>query len=111
MVHWGQAARSKDRRLLHRFDHGTDCSDAEGLAQACNQHVYGQLKPPTYNLSAISTPVALFQGAPALAAGPVGADIIFNISSRITCVLSNIYHSNVYRFGVCSLPHPHPLTS
>lgn len=68
-----QAVRRREVRALRRFDYGSQCADAEGVEQACNQRVYtahyGQghtsqdvSQPPAYNLSNIATPLALFSG-------------------------------------------------
>jgi len=54
-----QGIRRRSEGGLFRFDHGSDCTDG----QACNQKVYGQPQPPSYNLTAITTPLALFTGA------------------------------------------------
>lgn len=44
------------------FDYGTTCVGPDGKQQPCNQRAYGSTKPPVYNLSAITTPLALFTG-------------------------------------------------
>lgn len=63
MAHWSQAVKSKDPSKLSRYDLGTQCTSKDGLnAQPCNQKAYGTMTPPPYNLSAITTPLALFTG-------------------------------------------------
>jgi hypothetical protein len=59
MAHWSQGLRRRSEGGLFRFDHGSDCSGAT----PCNQKVYGQARPPAYNLTAITTPLALYTGA------------------------------------------------
>jgi hypothetical protein len=48
--------------VLAAFDYGTTCRTFLDLPRPCNQAVYGQLEPPTYDLSAIRTPLVLFTG-------------------------------------------------
>ncbi len=81
---------------LRKFDYGTACPPPEGdgagaaaaavltLGRAagaggraarapdggtCNQREYGQLEPPSYNFSVISTPMVVFSGASGAGAG------------------------------------------
>lgn len=58
-----QAVRSKVVDELHMFDYGTECRSYFGLPRPCNQVVYGQEEPPTYDFSRIKTPLAVFTGA------------------------------------------------
>jgi hypothetical protein len=60
MAHWAQGIRRRSASGLLRFDHGTDCAGG----RACNQAMYGQPQPPAYNLTAITTPLAIFTGTP-----------------------------------------------
>jgi pimeloyl-ACP methyl ester carboxylesterase len=62
MEHWCQAVRARDPRAFSMFDFGTRCATARGAPRACNQRAYGRLEPPEYNLSRITTPLALFAG-------------------------------------------------
>jgi hypothetical protein len=86
-----QGIRRRDSTLLYAFDYGTDCSSASSTVTLeqpaasllptnsssitrgsaagdsrpslhCNQQAYGQDVPPAYNMSAITTPLALFSG-------------------------------------------------
>jgi lysosomal acid lipase/cholesteryl ester hydrolase/gastric triacylglycerol lipase len=54
--------RGRDQQQLLMFDWGMDCSRELDGRPACNQARYGQLTPPVYNLSAITTPLGLFTG-------------------------------------------------
>ena len=60
-----QGIRRRSASGLLRFDHGADCSGGH----PCNLEVYGQAQPPAYNLTAITTPLAIFTGGPALSGG------------------------------------------
>ncbi|GFR43550.1 hypothetical protein Agub_g4643 [Astrephomene gubernaculifera] len=62
MAHWAQAVRSRVPNSMSFFDYGSDCS-ARGGSGRCNQLIYGSPLPPRYNLTAISTPLALFSGS------------------------------------------------
>ncbi len=61
MAHWSQAVRNPDR-VMPMFDYGTTCTTWLGLPCKCNQRKYGSMAPPQYNLTAITTPLALFTG-------------------------------------------------
>lgn len=61
MAHWSQAVRNPER-VMPKFDYGTSCTSWLGLPRDCNQRKYGSLEPPQYNLTAITTPLALFTG-------------------------------------------------
>jgi hypothetical protein len=61
MAHWSQAVRNP-ARVMAKYDYGTSCTTWLGLPQDCNQRKYGSSQPPQYNLSAITTPLALFTG-------------------------------------------------
>ncbi|KAG2445724.1 hypothetical protein HXX76_000330 [Chlamydomonas incerta] len=61
MAHWAQAVRSRVPNSMSYFDYGTDC--AGGRTGRCNQLEYGRLSAPHYNLTAITTPLALFSGS------------------------------------------------
>ncbi|GBF94392.1 lipase member M [Raphidocelis subcapitata] len=58
MAHWSQAIRRRGEGGLLRYDHGTDCSGGRD----CNRRAYGADRPPAFNLTAITTPLALFTG-------------------------------------------------
>ncbi|KAI8473215.1 MAG: Alpha/Beta hydrolase protein [Monoraphidium minutum] len=66
LIHWSQMMNSSSG--LRMFDYGTDChkSPATGRAafqESCNQAMYGQEEPPTYDLSQVKgVKVAIFQG-------------------------------------------------
>jgi pimeloyl-ACP methyl ester carboxylesterase len=54
MQHWGQRVRDAASHVgFSKFDYGDVC-DIGGVRVACNQHVYGRLHPPSYDLPAIS---------------------------------------------------------
>ncbi|KAG2485847.1 hypothetical protein HYH03_015430 [Edaphochlamys debaryana] len=57
MAHWAQAVRARAPNSMRLFDFGPDCPNGR-----CNQLMYGSLQPPRYNLSAITTPLAIFSG-------------------------------------------------
>ncbi|PNW75052.1 hypothetical protein CHLRE_12g498750v5 [Chlamydomonas reinhardtii] len=59
MAHWAQAVRSRAPNSMSYFDYGTNCASRTGH---CNQLEYGRFSPPRYNLTAITTPLALFSG-------------------------------------------------
>jgi hypothetical protein len=61
MAHWSQALRASER-VMARFDYGTACTTWLGLPRDCNRRRYGQDTPPQYNLTAITTPLALITG-------------------------------------------------
>lgn len=44
------------------FDYGIECRSYIGLPRPCNQVVYGQEVPPTYDFSRINAPLAVFTG-------------------------------------------------
>jgi hypothetical protein len=65
MSHWAQGIRRRDSRLLHAFDYGTDCSTSStstSSSSRCNQVVYGQRAPPSYDVANVTVPLALFSG-------------------------------------------------
>lgn len=61
-----QAVRQCQPDVLQYFDYGTTCHTFLDLPRACNQAVYGQLQPPVYDLTAITTPLVLFTGVEAV---------------------------------------------
>ena len=45
------------------YDFGTDCANLTRYKETCNQAAYGSLTPPEYDLTAITAPVVIMQGA------------------------------------------------
>lgn len=63
-----QAIRRRGEGGLLRYDYGRDCSGG----RACNRRAYGRDEPPAFNLSAITTPLALFTGTGEIRLHPAG---------------------------------------
>ncbi|GIL46967.1 hypothetical protein Vafri_3829 [Volvox africanus] len=59
MAHWAQAVRARAPNSMRCFDFGVNCASFSGR---CNQRMYGTIEPPRYNLTAITTPLAVFTG-------------------------------------------------
>lgn len=62
-----------------RFDYGTNCLRRRlllPLPKECNQIAYGQDAPPVYNLSRITTPLALFTGGQDRLADPLDTEYL-----------------------------------
>ncbi|GIL70707.1 hypothetical protein Vretimale_3817 [Volvox reticuliferus] len=60
MAHWAQAVRAREPNSMRYFDFGNNCASFSGR---CNQRMYGSVEPPRYNLTAITTPLAVFGGS------------------------------------------------
>lgn len=54
---------SREAATLSKFDYGHGQAVTNGVPERNNLNVYGQDKPPVYDLHQISTPLALFTGA------------------------------------------------
>jgi pimeloyl-ACP methyl ester carboxylesterase len=65
VAHWAQAVRAEagGPPALRQYSFGADCGTST-RPRACNQHAYGQLEAPAYDLDAIgaAVPIATFSG-------------------------------------------------
>lgn len=59
-----QAIRAPEPDVMSHFDYGTRCVTITGVPRDCNQRRYHQDAPPRYDLSRITTPLAIFSGGP-----------------------------------------------
>lgn len=62
MEHWGQKVRMRDDRVFPKYDYGTNCRNWLLRPIPCNQNVYGQRKPPQYDLGKVQIPMMFFDG-------------------------------------------------
>ena len=74
-MHWSQAVNRADSRHLVALDFGTDCENGP-VPNACNQRAYGSRAPRVYNLSAITTPLALFSGDRDVLSTPLDVEVL-----------------------------------
>ncbi|KAI8467151.1 MAG: Alpha/Beta hydrolase protein [Monoraphidium minutum] len=58
MALWSQAVRRGSATQLLRYDFGGDCAGG----RPCNMRAYGQEQPPGFNLTQITTQIALYTG-------------------------------------------------
>lgn len=91
MQHWGQRVRDAASQVgfsFRKYDYGDVC-EIGGVRVACNQHVYGRLRPPSYDLSSISTrsddvKIAVFYGLEDKLADPVDMrTVISSLGDRV----------------------------
>jgi hypothetical protein len=78
LAHWSQMARRPG--ALRMYDYGADCRPdwkggrgspgTAGQSGVCNRAKYGADDPPTYDLSRVTAPVAIFAGEDDLMATP-----------------------------------------
>ena len=95
MVHWAQTMREPPRGALRRYSYGTSCATPFGAPRRCNQHAYGALLPPAYNLSAIAgTTLSLFSGDADILADP--ADVKRLAGTLPRSVLSSFLEISSY---------------
>ena len=100
MAHWAQRVRDAQVGFTFRkYDYGRICSIA-GARVACNQHMYGHLQPPSYDLSAISkrsddVKIAVFYGTEDILADPVD----------VRTVVSSLGDVAVYEKGLVGYTH------
>eukprot|EP01024_Parvocaulis_polyphysoides_P067720 TRINITY_DN8136_c0_g1_i1.p2 TRINITY_DN8136_c0_g1~~TRINITY_DN8136_c0_g1_i1.p2 ORF type:complete len:214 (+),score=22.22 TRINITY_DN8136_c0_g1_i1:133-774(+) len=59
--HWAQMVRYQGR-YLRMYDYGTKCTKWIIFQQSCNQHKYGQVNPPVYDLREIEVQMVVFWG-------------------------------------------------
>lgn len=57
-----QAVRQPQQSVMSYFDYGTSCRSLLVVPRPCNQVMYGQMTPPTYDLSGIRNKLVLFTG-------------------------------------------------
>eukprot|EP00877_Chromochloris_zofingiensis_P012454 jgi/Chrzof1/7462/Cz02g24260.t1_LIP1[v5.2] len=76
MAHWSQAVRATSPNTMPYFDYGIKCQSILGTPRPCNQKVYDSFSAPTYNLSAITVPLALFTGGKDRLSDPVDLELL-----------------------------------
>ncbi|WIA37407.1 hypothetical protein OEZ86_014332 [Tetradesmus obliquus] len=59
--HWAQMLTDGQLRF-QRYDFGSNCGNLTNHEETCNQHRYGSMQPPEYDLSKVTAPQAFFAG-------------------------------------------------
>jgi len=79
MAHWAQAVRNPNPQAMGYYDYGTQCRTLLQLPRPCNQKVYGQETAPVYNLSSITTPMAIYTGGQDKLSDPMDVELLLQV--------------------------------
>ncbi|KAG1665107.1 hypothetical protein FOA52_007798 [Chlamydomonas sp. UWO 241] len=90
MAHWAQCVRQKHPHTLAYFDYGTSCNSifARKGVPACNKDRYGADAPPTYDFSAITTPLLVMSGSNDQLADPRDVESLLAVLGSAAAVVS-----------------------